>query len=137
MASHRLQCLQALELELHRPETRGNHDRLSQLLHPQFLEHGRSGAVYTQREVIAQLSTESTETKIHAQAFVLHELAPNVILLTYQSAIVAASGALERHTNRASVWRLETSGWQMLFHQGTPTQPFAQLGTSTNQWTAS
>lgn len=120
-----LLTLRALECELHEPRARGSRERLAQLLHVQFCEFGRSGAVYTQAQVIDQLLAESIPAKVHAQCFAVLELAPSVVLLTYQSADVTPSGSLARHANRSSIWRLEASGWQMLFHQGTPTAPFA------------
>ena len=118
--------LRALERELHEPKTRGSRERLARLLHPQFCEFGRSGAAYTQTQVIDQLLAESKPAKAHTQGFAVFELAPSVALLTYQSADVTLAGFLERHANRSSIWRLEASGWQMVFHQGTPTAPFAQ-----------
>jgi hypothetical protein len=90
-----------------------------------FCEFGRSGAVYTQAQVIDQLLAESIVAKVHTQGFAVFELAPSVVLLTYQSADVTPSGSLARHANRSSIWRLGASGWQMVFHQGTPTAPFA------------
>jgi hypothetical protein len=119
-----LTILRELECELHERSTRSNRDGLSQLLHPSFREFGRSGGLASRDEVIAQLLAEIESPNVMAQGFAVVELAPSVALLTYQSASVDASGSLERHTNRASVWRLEASGWQMLFHQGTPTAPF-------------
>jgi hypothetical protein len=117
--------LRALECELHEPKARGSRERLAQLLHPQFCEFGRSGAVYTQAQIIDQLLAEASRARVHAQGFAVFELAPSVVLLTYQSADVTPSGSLERHANRSSIWRLEASGWQMVFHQGTPTESFA------------
>jgi hypothetical protein len=113
-----------MERELHDPRTRGNPERLAELLHANFLEFGRSGAVYTRSQVLAQLPAESDSKRVHAQGFAVIELAPSVVLLTYQSADIDSSGALERHANRSSVWRREASGWRMVFHQGTPTEPF-------------
>jgi hypothetical protein len=116
--------LSTLERELHEPRTRSNGDRLAQLLHAGFLEFGRSGAVYTRSQVLARLPAESNPTPVHAQGFAVVELAPSVALLTYQSADIGPSGSLQRHANRSSIWRLEAAGWQIVFHQGTPTQLF-------------
>ena len=118
--------LRELECELHEPTTRGSRERLVQLLHPSFREFGRSGSVASQQEVIAHLLAETEHPKVFSQGFAVLELAPSVVLLTYQSAHVTPSGALERHTNRASIWQLEARGWQMVFHQGTPAVPFQQ-----------
>jgi len=119
-----LAILRELECELHEPNTRGNRERLAQLLHPAFREFGRSGGVSSREEVIAHLFAETERPRVFAQGFAVLELAPSVVLLTYQSAHVSGAGVLERHTNRASVWLREGSVWQMVFHQGTPTIPF-------------
>jgi hypothetical protein len=116
-----LEILRELECELHDPSTRRNRERLAQLLHPAFREFGRSGAVGSREEVIAHLLAETEPPKVVAHGFAVLELAPSAVLLTYQSAHVSAAGSLERHANRASVWLREGSGWQMVFHQGTPT----------------
>jgi len=118
-----LEILRELECELHEPSTRGNRERLVQLLHPSFREFGRSGGVGAREEVIAHLLAETAPPKIVTQSFAMLELAPSVVLLTYESAHVTAAGSLERHANRASIWLREGSGWQMVFHQGTPTMP--------------
>jgi len=118
-----LEILRELECELHEPGTRGNRKRLAQLLHPAFREFGRSGGVGSREEVITHLLAETEPPKVVAHGFAVLELAPSVVLLTYQSAHVTAAGSLERHANRASVWLREGSGWQMVFHQGTPTMP--------------
>lgn len=120
-----LSTLQSLERELHDPCVRCSRKRLATLLHPEFREFGRSGAAYTQAQIIEQLLSESNSAKVHAQGFAIVELAPSVILLTYKSAYISPSGCLERHINRSSIWRHEALGWQMVFHQGTPTAPFS------------
>jgi len=118
-----LEILREIECELHEPSTRGNRKRLAQLLHPSFREFGRSGGVGAREEVIAHLLAETEPPRIVTQNFAMLELAPSVVLLTYQSAHVTAAGSLERHANRASLWVRDGSLWQMVFHQGTPTMP--------------
>ncbi len=73
-----------------------------------------------------EVEPESEPVEVHAQDFALRKLSDAVVLLTYRSAHIGPSGALERHTLRSSIWRLEASGWQIVFHQGTPTGAFAQ-----------
>lgn len=115
------QSLQALECELHQPKTRADIGRLAELLHPEFREFGRSGRSYTRAEILAQLTSETQLVIVHAQDFQLTALSDQVYLLSYRSAHLAPDGGLEHHTQRASIWRLEPGGWQMMFHQGTPT----------------
>lgn len=113
--------LQALERELHAPKVRGDIQRLAELLHSDFLEFGRSGRTYTRPEIFDLLLAETTSAEVQAQDFKLVQLSEFVCLLTYRSAHVGKSGALEDHANRASVWRYQDQRWQMVFHQGTPT----------------
>lgn len=113
--------LQSLECELHVPQIRGDIQRLTELLHPDFLEFGRSGRTYTRPQIFKQLLAEPEQSEVQAQDFKLVQLSEFVCLLTYRSARVSESGTLEDHTNRSSVWRYEAQRWQMVFHQGTPT----------------
>ena len=51
------------------------------------------------------------------------------LLLTYRSAHVEANQTLSRFSRRASLWRLTDLGWQMIYHQGTPTDAFDREAT--------
>lgn len=124
-----LSTLRELECELHQPKCRSDRERLAQLFDPNFKEFGRSGASYTRDDMLMLLPTEQQAPKIHAQDFALHKLSDSIALLTYRSAHVNTSGELFRHTNRSSIWRLNSTGWQIVFHQGTPTDPFDQSAT--------
>lgn len=119
-----LAILRELECELHQPQCRGDRERLAQLLAPDFKEFGRSGAVYTCEQMLVSLPTDPEPPRIHAQDFAVHQLSASIALLTYRDAHINTLGELFRHTNRSSIWRLGASGWQMVFHQGTPTAPF-------------
>lgn len=121
-----LATLRELECELHQPECRKDRERLAQLLAPDFKEFGRSGASYTRDHELMSLPSDPEPPQIHAQDFVVKPLSDSIALLTYRSTYVNSSGELFRHTNRSSIWRLESSGWRMVFHQGTPTGPFDQ-----------
>ncbi|PSB13879.1 DUF4440 domain-containing protein [filamentous cyanobacterium CCP2] len=124
-----LSTLCKLECELHQPKCRGDRERLVQLLAPDFREFGRSGATYTRDHTLMSLPTDPEPSQIHAQDFAVNRLSDLIALLTYRSAHVNTSGELFRHTNRSSIWRLDSTGWQMVFHQGTPTDPFDQSAT--------
>lgn len=119
-----LSTLCELERELHQPQCRGDRERLVQLLAPEFREFGRSGATYRRDDMLLRLPAETETPEIHAQDFAAHKLSDSIVLLTYRSAHVSSSGELFRHTNRSSIWCLGSSGWQMVFHQGTPTAAF-------------
>jgi hypothetical protein len=118
------QALQALECELHQSSARADAGRLAELLHADFHEFGRSGRVYTRAEILALLTSETTPITVLAQDFKLTELGLDVYLLSYRSAHLRPDGGLLHHTNRSSIWRRTPAGWQMVFHQGTPTAEF-------------
>jgi hypothetical protein len=120
MSPDLLSVLCGLECELHDRATRANAQRLSELIHEDLREIGRSGRAYSKPQVIALLLAESHPLAIHAENFYLQILSSTVALLTYTSGHVTPSGAIERKTHRASIWILGDAGWQMVFHQGTP-----------------
>jgi hypothetical protein len=116
--------IRELETSLHQPEIRANRQRLDELLHQGFQEFGRSGRIYLKADIVEDLPTEQSRAVIWSQDFSLRILADGVVLLTYKSANLTDDGVLERHALRASIWQRSPTGWQMRFHQGTPTAPF-------------
>jgi hypothetical protein len=124
-----LDTLRTLEVELHQPEVRSDRRRLDRLLHERFREFGRSGRAYTKAEILSEFSHEQQTYEVWSQDFKLEPLSECLALLTYRSAHISIDGELEQHTNRASLWQLTERGWQMLFHQGTPTDAFPRDAT--------
>jgi len=116
-----LEILQKLETELHQLRTPRNHSRMDELLHPEFEEFGRSGRRYLREEVLTEFSANTDYARVVSTDFAVHALGAGVALFTYSSARRDESGFLHRHTLRSSVWVLGDKGWQMRFHQGTPT----------------
>jgi hypothetical protein len=57
-----------LEIELHDPAVRRNIARLDELLHDDFIEIGRSGAIYDKQQVLSLLMS-SKLVPIQKQAF--------------------------------------------------------------------
>lgn len=115
-----LEELRQLEIELHRLETRRNAARLGELLHPNFVEVGRSGRRFTRDEILDEFTNIARYPDVVSRDFRVVEISDGVALLTYVSAHRLASGELQRHTLRSSLWVRDRSGWRMLFHQGTP-----------------
>jgi hypothetical protein len=116
-----LEELRGLERELHKGETRRNRSRMETLLHPDFVEFGRSGTRYSRADVLEEFGPESALPAIHSEDFHMVILADGVALVTYTSAHLDVAGNAHRHTLRSSIWVLTNVGWQMRFHQGTPT----------------
>ena len=115
--------LRKLECELQEPATRKDATRLDEILHHDFVEFARSGNPFTRAEILNELSREVTRS-IDAQDFKVQLLSTDIALLTYRSAEKCADGSTNRHALRSSVWKLGLSGWQIVFHQGTPTEVF-------------
>ncbi|OZG75226.1 hypothetical protein BTA51_02250 [Hahella sp. CCB-MM4] len=124
--NHLLFLLKSLEVELHQPEIRKNSDRLTALLHEEFIEFGRSGQAYTKPEIMHHLTLESSSHSIWAQEFTVSVLSPGVALLTYKSARVEKDKTFTRHTLRSSLWTKSAEQWQLRFHQATATTAFDQ-----------
>ncbi|KQU91826.1 hypothetical protein ASC78_02615 [Variovorax sp. Root318D1] len=119
-----LLLLQALEVELHKPAARSDTERLDALLHDDFREFGRPGAAYAKADILSRLPAQAQHAVVVADRFEVRRLGEVVALLTYRSAHLLANGTLDRFTLRSSVWERSTLGWQMSFHQGTPTAPY-------------
>lgn len=119
-----LERLQALEVELHKPAARSSYSRLDALLHADFREHGRSGSVYSKADILSRLPAVAEHAVVVADQFELRPIGDSVALLTYRAAHQLADGTLDRFSLRVSVWERSEQGWQMRFHQGTPTAPY-------------
>ena len=126
---HLLGQLRELEVALHQPATRRDRAMLERLLHPRFREFGRSGRSFLRADVLANLPAEREATAVWSQDFAIERLGEDAALLTYGSAHVVGNGELDRHTSRSSLWVRAGSNWQMLFHQGTPGEPFERSAT--------
>jgi ribonuclease HI len=93
------------------PAVRRAPDRVHELLHAEFVEHGASGRVWD-RAAVAEALAASAEVSGEATDFVPVALSRDVVLLTYR--ILGPSGSL-----RSSVWVRDAGQWRLRFHQGT------------------
>jgi hypothetical protein len=125
-----LQLMCSLETSLHAPAVRADKAQLESLLHADFFEIGRSGTSYYRSDIIAQLVGQKSHGTIWAQDFALSMPAYSVALLVYKSAHLGADGGLSMHAQRSSMWQYDELGWQLRFHQGTPTAAFIKNETT-------
>jgi hypothetical protein len=116
--------LRDLEVVMHQPKLRSDVDKLDELLHESFTEFGRSGRSYSRTDILMELPLEDPSVAIWSDDFSVAEVADGVALLTYKSAHIDNTGQLSRYTLRSSLWQRTSRGWQMRFHQGTPTDIF-------------
>ncbi len=114
-----LEHLQIVETEMHHNVTRKNQVRLSQLLHPDFIEFGRSGRSFTRAEILQELHSEIDLPEINSSNYELVMIADNAALLTYASAHITPAGDIHRQTLCCSLWINTSNGWQLRFHRGT------------------
>jgi hypothetical protein len=102
----------ALELRLQSPAIRQDRTALRALLCEDFREFGASGRIWDRESILNALSNEPA-IPITCSNFECVRLAPDVALLTYRAR------RADRETLRSSLWRRDSAGWRVLFHQGT------------------
>ncbi len=106
--------LRALELRLARPAAREGRGSVAHLIADDFREIGQSGRTYDKARTLASMLDAARE-QIAIEHFALRELGADHVLVTYRA--VTPGGA----TLRSSIWARRAGGWQIVFHQGTPT----------------
>jgi hypothetical protein len=115
-----LQELKQREPIFHRPElgtTRGDFENMTD---PSFWEVGASGRRYSRDFILDTLENrmlQGFEDIWETLDFHCLEIAPENYLVTY----TLLQGA--RVTRRATLWRRTSSGWKILYHQGTVVDP--------------
>ena len=105
--------VEELERELLGPLVRGDMGRTAVLLHPDFLEIGSSGRVWTRDAMMMALEDDPGE-RTEIEVLAADRIGTSAVLLTYRS--FARSGT----TLRSSLWVLDGDRWRLRFHQGTP-----------------
>ncbi len=108
--------LKDLEESLWRTETRFDRSYMEKVLAPDFFEFGRSGNRYSREDILSQ-PMEEINAKLPLKDFKIHEIASDVVLVTYISEVTYDSLEV---SNRSSLWIKTPAGWQIKFHQGTP-----------------
>jgi len=124
-----LVALRDLEQRMLLPEVRADPLQLAPLLHPNFVEVGASGEIYTRDEVLAEFDQSPPNYAVWAQDFEVHPVVEGVALLRYRTAHIGESGQLTRFVTRATLWQRNGGSWEARFHQGTPTGAFAKHAT--------
>lgn len=105
--------VEALERELSGPDIRGDIGRTGVLLHPDFMEIGTSGRVWTRDATMMALEEEPGQ---HTELEILgaDRIGTSAILLTCRS--YSRSGT----ALHSSLWVLDGNRWRLRFRQGTP-----------------
>jgi ribonuclease HI len=105
--------VEELERELLGPLVRGDIGRTAVLLHPDFMEIGSSGRVWTRDAMMMALEEDPGE-RTDIEILGADRIGTGAVLLTYRS--FARSGTVLR----SSLWVLDGDRWRLRFHQGTP-----------------
>lgn len=105
--------VEELERELLGPLVRGDIGRTAVLLHPDFVEIGSSGRMWTRDAMMMALEEDPGE-RTDIEILGAERVGAEAVLLTYRS--YARSGT----TLRSSLWVLDGGRWRLRFHQGTP-----------------
>lgn len=116
--------IRELEEAMLRGETRADRARMDALLHPDFVEVGRTGRIWSRAETLDEITSADAAPTIHADDVAVTALADGVALVTYRSAHVGADGARDRWSRRSSLWLRVEGTWRLRFHQGTPSDDF-------------
>lgn len=86
--------------------------KVSCLLDPHFREVGSSGKEWSRESIIK--FTHQSPAEIRCWDFRTQGIDENSFLVTYKTQRKEGPIVL-----RSSIWRLNSLGWQMLYHQGT------------------
>jgi ribonuclease HI len=114
--------VEALERSLWQPRNRNDPDYVDMLLHPDYLEVGSSGRIWTREEILEPVGDFQAELADLAVA----ELTADVVLVTYTSVIDDLTGTDEitqQPVKRTSLWLHTGDRWRLRYHQGTPAWP--------------
>ena len=116
--------LRDLEISIHQHDVRTSIDKLTELLHPNFVEISYSGKTYDFNSMLDSLPKLPPDFIVWSQGYEYYEYAPNIVQVIYLSANLEKDGSLSRHAKRTSIWVKKLNSWQMKFHQGTPVAAF-------------
>ena len=115
-----LEELKRREPIFHRPEWGTTRADFENMTDPAFWEVGASGRRYSREFILDTLEDRALkgyEDIWETQDFHCLDIAPENYLVTY----TLLQGA--RVTRRATLWRRTSSGWKILYHQGTVVDP--------------
>jgi len=116
--------LRSLEEQLLQPNTRRSADKLCNLLADDFVEFGSSGRTFDKSKIIESLRQEQQQEQSAQRSiadFSTRSLSSDTVLVTYRLVVQRGTAELQVHSIRASIWKSINGRWQMVFHQGTPT----------------
>lgn len=98
------------------------------LLADDFMEFGSSGRTWNKQQEIDALA-DGSRLEATILDFRARRLALDVVLVTYR----LVRDKDKKHSLRSSIWKLNQDKWQMVFHQGTPSEAPPSLDRNTGE----
>lgn len=114
-----------IELELYclKPEVRSSREELEKLLADDFLEIPNTGFAYNKSHALNRIPNEVSPI-FTQQDHELRIISKDIAQLIYKATIQKPGEKKVFYSLRNSIWKLKGNKWQMLYHQGTPCEPF-------------
>ena len=112
---------QRIETEMFTPEVCQSRVELESRMAVDFVEVTGKGKSYNREEIIKML-LDMAPVAVTIENFVVRNLTPEVVLITYRSHVNQPDGGASSAAIRATIWRLENSRWVADYHQATSTQ---------------
>jgi hypothetical protein len=113
--------LRGLEDSLANPRVRRSAAKLARLIADDFREFGSSGRIFDKGQIIAELQRQEP-CELSLQEFQAVYLAADIVLVTYRARAQFSHSMAPRDSLRSSIWRQRNGKWEVVFHQGTPTE---------------
>lgn len=112
--------IKRLELQLLHSDSTVLPSLLAMLLAKEFEEIGGHGGVATRQDVVDWLLNKNPEDRWLLTDFRVKELSADLVLAIYHAEKIAGQrNTASKGSVRSSIWRRNTQGWQMVFHQAT------------------
>jgi len=119
--------IRQLEERLVNPAVRKSEMELNELFADEFVEVGSSGKIYDERQTIQTLLEESG-FRVMMTNFKILVLSADCVLLSYRAAISFNTDETKTvFSLRSSIWKRNGDQWQIIFHQGTPSNPCSYI----------
>ncbi|MGE0884409.1 MAG: DUF4440 domain-containing protein [Blastocatellales bacterium] len=119
--------IRQLEERLVNPAVRKSEMELNELFADEFVEVGSSGKIYDKRQTIQPLLEESG-FRVMMTNFKILVLSADCVLLSYRAAISFNTDETKTvFSLRSSIWKRNGDQWQIIFHQGTPSNPCSYI----------
>ncbi|MGG4219890.1 DUF4440 domain-containing protein [Paenibacillus jamilae] len=112
--------LEDIILNLEKQLMHGRKEDFGRLLADDYFEYGSSGKKYEKSMQISFLDGKSSLSNIPYMItdFNIRLLSSDLVHATYCTKSIDTGNK----SLRSSIWKLNEEQWQMIFHQGTPTQ---------------